>query len=424
MTHINIRTTYITLLLTFSLAFNSAFCQELSASDIKPIKSATSNSYVSNQDGVLSEATCEQLNAQLATLEKKTSAQVAVVVLRTSGGKSARDLSMELFDKWKVGNKNSNNGLIIMLLVKEKDVFFRTGYGLEGALTDAKATDIVNNIMAPYLKAGQWDQGISAGVNEAVKIIYSEYNSEGFAIATKSNDKLYTFLYIYAILTVVMIIFAFVAIHSGHSKFPLSHKEEKISAFKKRMRPWLLIGILFPVMFIFVVVWYWVFFKPFVRYHKTKCPKCGKRMHLLSEKEEDSFLSKKQQLEETVKSKDYDVWLCGNCSTTNIYCYDNTLTRYSTCSFCGAKTMILASDTVVKEPTEFSCGLNKKTYHCKNCGKDLIREYETDKIAPTVIIGGIGGGSNGGGGFSGGGGSFGGGFSGGGGGGGQFAPKE
>ena len=152
MTHINIRTVYITLFLTFSIAFHSAFCQELSTSDIKPIKSATSNSYVSNQDGVLSEATCEQLNAQLSTLEKKTSAQVAVVVLQTSGGKSARDLSMELFDKWKVGNKNSNNGLIIMLLVKERDVFFRTGYGLEGALTDAKATDIVNNIMAPYLK--------------------------------------------------------------------------------------------------------------------------------------------------------------------------------------------------------------------------------------------------------------------------------
>src|SRR5574344_1947997 len=220
--------------------------EEFSVDDIKPIKTATSNSYVSNQDNILSEATCQKLNSQLASLEKKTSAQVDVVVLQTSGGENARDISMEIFNKWKVGNKNANNGLIIMLLVKERQVFFRTGYGLEGAITDAKATDITNDIMAPYLKEGKWDEGIIAGVDAAQKLIINEYNTEGFAKEGKAQDTIPTLLYMYLAISIILLIFSIILIHTATSKFNIDHKEEKISAFQKRMRPLLFASIIFP----------------------------------------------------------------------------------------------------------------------------------------------------------------------------------
>ena len=145
-------------------------------------------------------------------------------------------------------------------------------------------------------------------------------------------------------------------------------------------------------------------------------------MHLLNEEDDDKYLSKKQIVEENVKSRDYDVWLCDSCGNTDIFAYDNSLTQYSNCPFCGGKTMYMASDTIVRLATQSKDGVGRKTYTCKNCNNKTTKDYVISKDTAGVIlggaaVGGFGRGSSGGG-F--GGGSFGGGMSGGGGGGGRF----
>ena len=88
--------------LLFLLA-NNVFAEEFSISQIKPIKTSISNSYVSNQDNIISNQAYNILNYKLDSLEKATTAEIAIVALQNSGTTDAREISMELFNKWKVG---------------------------------------------------------------------------------------------------------------------------------------------------------------------------------------------------------------------------------------------------------------------------------------------------------------------------------
>ncbi|MDR0970950.1 MAG: TPM domain-containing protein [Bacteroidales bacterium] len=408
------------LFLTFSLIVsNSLLAKEFSINDIKSIKTKYSNSYVSNQDNILSASAVQIINDKLALLEKETSAQVAFVCLKSSGNMDAREVSMQLFDKWKVGQKESNNGLIIVLIVDRREVFLRTGYGLEGALTDSKATWIVNNIMGPYFKDAQWDKGAIEGINYISDLIVKEYNTYGFAQKKAKTLKDYIpYIYLYLGFTIILTIFAFSSIRKAEKKYSLSQKEEKISAFNSSARLWIYFGILFPIMDLFILLWYSLFFKPRVRFSSINCSKCNGKMHRLSEKEEDEYLSQRQLMEEEVRSKNYDVWLCENCQNTSVFAYENKLTKYSYCPYCNAKTMSLVEDRIIRDATSLVEGKGEKIYKCKNCGKTHAIPYVIPLLAAAVAMGSMGGFGKGGGGFSGG--SFGGGFSGGGGGGGRF----
>lgn len=399
---------------------NLSIAQSFSIDDIRPIKTSTSNSYVSNQDNILSSEAYDFLNQKLDSLEKATTAQVAVVALQTSGGIDARDLSMEIFNKWNVGQKESNNGLIVVLIVDRREVFIRTGYGLEGAITDAKSTQIVNQIMAPYFKKGDWDNGMIAGVNEISRLIIGEYTTEGFAKKEpKTLSDFLPYIYVYLALTLFLLIFGIINIHNSHKKYEISLKEEKIKAFSRAAKLWYIIGVLFPIMLIVLFLWYKLFFKPRVRNKTVVCTNCNHKMHRLNEKDDDKYLSEKQIMEENIMSKDYDVWLCDNCGNRDIFAYENSLTQYSVCPFCGGKTMYMASDSIVRLATQTKDGLGRKTYTCKNCGNSHFKDYIISSATTGVILGGAGGFGRGSGGSFGGG-SFGGGFSGGGGGGGRF----
>ncbi len=407
----------LSLLFSMLLFCNIILAQSFSIDEIKPIKSATLNSYVSNQDNILSDSVYALLNVKLDSLEKRTTAQVVVVALKNTADMDARDVSMELFKKWKVGQKESNNGLILVLIVDRREVFIRTGYGLEGAITDAKSTQIVTEIMAPYFSKGEWDKGMIAGVDEIVRLIDEEYIKEGFAFREPKTIKDYMpLINIYLISTIIFIFLAFILISKSHSKFSFAQKEEKIKAFNKSAKGWYILGIIFPIMLIVIFLWYKLYFKPKVRNKPLNCSKCNHIMQRLNEIDDDRYLSKKQIIEEELKSKDYDVWLCGNCGNTDVFAFDNALTQYSVCPFCGGKTMFLESDDIVRSATQFRNGTGRKTYTCKNCNNSNFKDYVIPKHAGGFVGGGSFGGR--GGGFSGG--SFGGGLSGGGGGGGRF----
>ena len=119
--HIFLRFSFLSAMLFFS---NFSIAQEFSIDQIKPIKSSTSNSYVSNQDNVLSVEAYNILNQKLDSLEKTTTAQVVIIALKNTGQTDAREISMELFKKWNVGQKGSNNGLILVLIVSNFGLFF------------------------------------------------------------------------------------------------------------------------------------------------------------------------------------------------------------------------------------------------------------------------------------------------------------
>lgn len=141
------------------MSYSSVYAQ-VTVSNIKNPKSQGLTNWVSNQDKILSDATVSELNNAINQLYDSTKAQIAVVVINGDEQTSARELSMDLFDEWKVGQKGLDNGLIILVVLKARDCFLRTGYGLEGCLTDAYTTRIFNQNMKPYFIKGDWDKGV------------------------------------------------------------------------------------------------------------------------------------------------------------------------------------------------------------------------------------------------------------------------
>ncbi len=408
-------TSKLLLVVFFAFFTESLFAQNISAKDIKDPKKLCAACYVSNPDGVLTEEAVNTINQKLETLFQKTTAQVAVVAIKGDETTSARDLSMELFDLWKPGTKGKDNGLIILLCVESRDVFLRTGYGLEGALPDAATTRIFNKDMAPYFKEGQWDKGLIAGVDAVCNKLYAEYEENG--LSPKEAVSPMPYIQTYLLLCLVYPVIAILAINHKVSKIDANHKRERINVLKRSSTVWLIIAVFFMPALLLLALWVYRFKSPMIRKAKIKCS-CGNTMKLLSEKEEDEYLDTVKQLEEKLGSVDYDVWLCDKCRNTVVFPYDKAFSKYETCPSCGAKTYVKKYDTVIRPATTLSDGLMKTVYACENCGHSGEKLSSIPKKPPVVVAGGLGGGGNGSG-FSGGGG-WGGGFSGGGGGGGKF----
>lgn len=392
-----------------------SFAQGFSSDDVRDPKRDCASCYVANPDGILSSVTVQRLNAQLDSLYRATTAQVAVVAVLADEQTSARDLSMELFDKWKIGEKGSDNGLLILLCVNSRDVFLRTGYGLEGALPDAALTRIFNEKMAPHFRQGDWDKGISEGVDAAVEVLYEEYAENGFAKKEPIDYTIYIYPYLLACLAYLLL--AVLVLEFRISKIPSGHKTERISALRRKSIPWLVCSLVFLPAMPLLALWVYGIRPHSIRTKALRCT-CGGKMRRLSESEEDEYLSTVRQLEETLGSRDYDVWKCKKCNSVVVYAYDKALSGYSQCPNCKAKTYKKQYDTVVYPATTLREGLAKTVYECKHCGHRGEKLTAIPKKPPVVVVGGIGG-SGSGGGFPGGG-SWGGGMSGGGGGGGRF----
>ena len=120
--------------------------------------------YVCNPDGILSQAACDSIDRMLYALEQQTGIETVVAVVPSIGNDDCFDFAHRLLNEWGVGKKGKNNGLVILLVTDQRCIQFYTGYGLEGDLPDAICKRIQTRDMIPYLKDGNWDAGMVAGV--------------------------------------------------------------------------------------------------------------------------------------------------------------------------------------------------------------------------------------------------------------------
>lgn len=125
--------------------------------------------YVSNPAGVLTRAAADSIDRMLYALEEKTGIETVVAVVPSIGQADCFDFAHELLNQWGVGKKGKNNGLVILLVTDQRCIQFYTGYGLEGDLPDAICKRIQTQYMIPYLKGGDWNRGMVAGVNAVCK---------------------------------------------------------------------------------------------------------------------------------------------------------------------------------------------------------------------------------------------------------------
>ena len=137
-------------------------------------KTNDASAFVANPDGIISEETVYQLNIILQNLEAKNKAEIAVVVLNSIGDNDIFDFGVKLFERWGIGKKGSDNGLLILFVLDQRKIRFETGYGLEGVLPDAICKRIQMNEMVPYFKEGNYDEGMLRGVKKTVETVENE----------------------------------------------------------------------------------------------------------------------------------------------------------------------------------------------------------------------------------------------------------
>lgn len=131
--------------------------------------------WVTDLTGTLSREEIIKLNKKLAAFEKETTNQIVVLLIPFLKGDNLEDFSIRLAEKWKVGQKGKNNGVILLIVKNDRKIRIEVGYGLEGALPDALAGAIIRQEIAPRFRAGQFYQGIEAGLKAIMAATKGEY---------------------------------------------------------------------------------------------------------------------------------------------------------------------------------------------------------------------------------------------------------
>jgi len=127
--------------------------------------------YVNDSADLLSPQGKDELESQLARLEKDTTAQVFVATVKSLGDDSIEDYASRLFEQWKIGQKDKDNGVLFLVALDDRKMRIEVGYGLEPVITDGRAGRIRDDDVIPLFKKNDYEGGIKAGVASIEKYI-------------------------------------------------------------------------------------------------------------------------------------------------------------------------------------------------------------------------------------------------------------
>ena len=132
---------------------------------------------VNDYAGILTADQQQSLERKLVRLDDSTFTQIAVVIVNSLDGYDVADAALELGRTWGVGNKKTNSGVILLISKNDRKLNISPGYGLEGALTDAEANGIIQDIITPNFKGNDYYRGIDEGTDAIVKAVKGEFNT-------------------------------------------------------------------------------------------------------------------------------------------------------------------------------------------------------------------------------------------------------
>lgn len=350
-----------------------------------PNPRTTNGGWVADPSHHLKPATVDSLNSLLSTLSRETGAEMAIVAIDSTSGFEPFDVALALHRMWGVGQKGRDNGIVVLWVPTQRAVQVSVGYGLEGVLPDSRVGRVRDQTIFPAFKRGDFDAGMLAGVAEIATITREEKDARGSTMSTTSP---------------------------APNEQPVEPVVEDDGGSSVRRKGVIFGGIGAGILGLAGSV---AGVGAYRRRRPRKCRKGHGNMIRLDETADDAHLDGGQQLEETLKSVDYDVWICPVCQETRIFPHRTFFTRYVDCKKCKRRTMETFTRTI-SHATRLSGGREEISENCKNCG--FKRTYT--RATPRLPASSGSSGSSSGGGGGGGGSSFGGGSAGGGGAGGHY----
>ena len=130
---------------------------------------------VNDYAGMLSSGARQRLESELAAFEQAESTQVVILTVPSLEGEPIEQFGIKVAEAWRIGQKGTDNGVILILSKQDRKIRIEVGRGLEGRLTDLTSGRIIRNEMTPLLKAGDIDGGIAAGLRAVMAAVKGEY---------------------------------------------------------------------------------------------------------------------------------------------------------------------------------------------------------------------------------------------------------
>ena len=394
----------------------------------------------------------QEMNSLLDKLEKETSSEVALVIVKSIGENVPKEFATELFNTWKIGKKGKDNGMLIVHVMDQRRIEIETGYGMEAVMPDVKCKWIIDEIMIPFFREGSFSDGHLEGLKAVIRGIRNpEIKREDLiaGLATKPGqnvDKvieietrepvtkesleekeqiletgLILFIAGVTFWIGILVIYGIMLLirKESYAKYKYVNKSgflQYIGSIMFGMEPileeyayndsvWTLVPVLG------LVGWLTNYIRKKwlknLRDEPRVCFSCGKKMARLGEAADDAWLEKGQVTEENIDSLNYDVWQCV-CGEIKKEVYSGS-NKAEQCDKCNYKTLQLKRSKTIRKATTSSSGLVEDHYKCANCGHQELRQRTIPRKSSSSS--GSGGSSSG---------SFGGGSSGGGGAGGSY----
>ncbi|WP_372652845.1 YgcG family protein [Halobacteriovorax sp.] len=174
--------------LLFSLLITSSFAKDVPT--LRPVV---------DQAGLLSQRAVSGLTAALVDIKKQTTNEIAILTVDSLEGESIEEYAIKVTDQWKLGQSKTDNGVLLLVSLKDRKVRIEVGQGLEGSLPDITAGRIIR-AMTPYFKKNDYQSGIIVGVSQIVKFTGGELRNTPRVSGRKSNGAS-------SILSLIIIIF-------------------------------------------------------------------------------------------------------------------------------------------------------------------------------------------------------------------------
>lgn len=416
----------IMLLAVVLLAGGAAWGEQVyTPADVPNPNIADRSQYVADPGNYMSPEAKAEVNQMLASVRKATTAEIAVAILPSIGDETVDEFAPELFKRWGLGKKDKDNGVLLLIDMGGKKARIETGYGMEGVFTDALCSELLRGDLFSRMKEGDVDGGVKAIISHISTVatdpnvrdeIMSELADGQVGLTEEDIETLKEV----ALNLAMMVLFAGLCIFVYKVvKTRGKDRYEKALAWRGSLAMLggaaLFSGGIALPLFLLAYIFY--------RRNRNKtlrCPKCGKKMHRLSEEADNAYLTPAEDLEEQIKTVDYDVWECPACHAIEKYAYRSSQTKFAECPACKTVAYEMVSDEVRVKPTDISQGIGVKTYKCRFCGHTKEEQYKIPRLESAAAAavgaaaaiglsssdsssgGGFSGGSSGGGGASGG----------------------
>ncbi len=200
--------------------------------------------YVNDYAGMLSAQATGQLQQALAGFDQSDSTQVAILTIPSLEGEDLEGFSIKVVEKWGVGQKGKDNGVLLLVAKQERKVRIEVGRGLEGVLTDLISGRIIAQVISPAFKTGQIDEGFLAGTSAIIQATRGEFKAEARDSRRRQEPSP---LFKFAVLAIIATVFIArisrpMGAVSGSAIFPLAALFGLTSGWS-----WMLLLLLVPV---------------------------------------------------------------------------------------------------------------------------------------------------------------------------------